>query len=61
MKADSEVRVFRVLATAAMCLTIAAGSFAQTTFGPDEMREAAVAALRSGDATTARRFGEALW
>ena len=48
-----------LVAACCLCLTSPGGQ-AQTTLNPDEFRAAATAALRNGDAATARRYAEAL-
>ncbi len=53
-------RLTRFIAGAALCVCCGIAAEAQVQLNPDQLRQAAVIALRSGDAPTARRYAEAL-
>jgi hypothetical protein len=60
IKAGRSVRIYRKTLVAALWFFSAATGVSQVTLGPEELRSAAIAALRAGDAPVALQYGEAL-
>ena len=60
MSADGGVRMSHLVKTAVLLLCGAAPVFAETTVGPDELRQAAIAAIQGGEPGIARSYGNAL-